>query len=175
MLLLLLTLDATAQHKPAPSKIMPADGDYMCKIDSGYKMRPCTISTADGVTTLSIPEGLIGIKAALYPVQDSKNQIFADAKLTDERSFGCYSCNAQCAANPDTCTCRDVPAVASNQCMNQAITFVLTKKGQKWTGKLPLKNYYNTYKDGKPVDWEAEVMFLDVVIQPAKKKKKQSK
>ena len=43
--LLLLTVTLSAQNKPASSKNLPADGDYMCKIDKSYKMRPCTIAT----------------------------------------------------------------------------------------------------------------------------------
>ena len=168
--LLLLTVTLSAQNKPASSKNLPADGDYMCKIDKSYKMRPCTIATTDGETILSIPEGLIGITATLYPIQDSKNQVFAEAHLTEERPFGCYYCNAECAANPESCVCKDIPRQASTQCMSQSINFVLTKKGTSWRGQLPLKMYSNIYKEGTPIDWKTEVAVFDIVIQPAKKK-----
>ncbi len=163
-LMLLSPLALQAQEKKS---VLP-EGDYMCKIDKGYKYRDCKVEVKDGKTMLIIPEGLISIEATLFEVEDSKTKVFAEAKLTDERSFGCFHCNAQCAAKPETCACTELPKEASSECMAQSVNFVLDKKGSTWKGKLPFKMYNNIYKDRKAVGWEAKAMILDVMIKKKK-------
>lgn len=174
-LLSLVVLGAISTPVLAQQKSVMESGEYSCKISKEYKMRDCKVSVVDGVATLSIPTGLVAIHGEVHQIDKQKNKAYFYGKLSDARPFGCYSCNEKCAANPETCMCKDIAPEHSETCAAQRVGFVLTKKGKTWTGKLPLQHYNGVYKDGKIVGHTIEVMMLDVVIKQGKPKDKKAK
>lgn len=140
----------------------PPVGDYTCRMDAGYKMRPCKVVETNGVRELVI-EGenrLIPMRAELRPT--SKGGVYLSGKMTAKRGFPCTSCQEKCEANPESCSCKEVPKASQAICQAQPIVSILKKRGKTWTGTYPIKLYYGPKKDGK--EW-VEVEEYKVTIR----------
>jgi hypothetical protein len=127
----------------------PPVGDYTCRMDAGYKMRPCKVIDTNGIRELVI-EGerrLIAIRAELLPT--TKGGVYLSGKMTAARPFPCARCNEQCAANPESCSCTEVSIDDQANCKAQPIVSVLKRRGKTWSGTYPVKIYYGPGKDGK--------------------------
>ncbi len=153
---------------PRPSKI--AAGDYVCRIDAGYKLRPCSVTVDErGFTWLEIPSGLIPVKGVL---SDEGNAVVFDGAPTEERPFGCFSCQERCTKEPGTCMCQELLPDASRECLARPVVVRLTKKGQGYTGWLDYVTYFNRYEgtgDERHVaGWDPQRNRFLFEIQPAK-------
>lgn len=121
-------------------------GEYECRIDTGYRFRPCTITVQDsGRIELAFGGGLVGVRGRLSPVQDSKSRLVFEGKLAGERPFGCFTCHARCAEPGAECGCREIPAAGAKECVEQPLTSILKKQGKGWTGTLPQRVYSVEY------------------------------
>jgi hypothetical protein len=153
--LLFLALIALFIPSLAAAGPLPPAGDYECRIDKGYKYRPCTVDEA-GITQLQFDGGFVGVKGRLGPINDSKSKVFFEGTLTDARPFGCFSCNAKCSEPGATCGCSEIPPAGSAQCLAQPMNAALKKKGRTWSGTLPQQVYsvvYEPLKKGqRPMD-----------------------
>lgn len=155
---------------PATSlaQVLPAPGEYECRIDKGYKFKPCTVRAAEHGVELEVPGGgLIGVTGALHPASVAKSVVFV-GRLNEEAPWGCIQCNAECRANPAACECRDIPEAAQASCKAQTITGTLKQAGKAWAGTLTLLFHSARYADGKVVGYDIEGKVFDFQIRPAK-------
>jgi hypothetical protein len=158
-LLTLLPFTALAQALPEP-------GDYECRIDKGYKFKPCTVRAAEHGVELEIPGGgLIGVTGRLYSADAPKTVVLV-GRLNEEAPWGCYQCNAGCRAQPETCECKEIMQPAQDSCKAQTITGTLKKVGKAWAGSLTLLFHSAKYTDGKVVGHDIEGKLFDFQIRP---------
>jgi len=165
----------------AIADIGPKPGAYECRVDKGYKFRPCTLSVdKDDVTHLEFSSGLVGLKGHFSAIQDSKKSVYFEGSLSEKRPFGCVSCAAKCSEPGADCFCNEVPAEGTAECVAQPMHSVMTKKGKGWKGVLPQRMYsveYETLKPGqKPekravVGYRYDIMLHSFEIRPAKGKR----
>jgi hypothetical protein len=167
-LLLLLPLAASAHDAPnhPPEPPLPP-GEYLCRVSSEYKNKPCTVELKDGKLLLVAKEGgLFGFEGT---VTKQDPFILVTAHHTDRRPFGCYSCAERCA-KPGSCMCDEVPPEASSECLAQPLYIVLRSTGRDtWSGSVVVRNYSNTYAEGGGVNG---VQHEPWVIEVTLKKKK---
>ncbi|AKV00619.1 hypothetical protein AKJ09_07282 [Labilithrix luteola] len=157
---------------PRPSKLAP--GNYMCRIDAMYKLRPCTVTRDErGFTWLETPDSLLGLKGVIY---DEGGGLVFDGTTAEERPFGCFSCQEHCTTDPASCACVELLPDASRECLARPIVARLTKKGSSWVGSLPYKTYYNHYEgEGAArhvTSWDTKdhTFLVEVAPAPAAKK-----
>jgi hypothetical protein len=149
------------------SKLAP--GDYMCRVDAMYKLRPCTVTRDErGFIWLDAPGGLVHLKGVLY--DDAAGVVF-DGASGDARPFGCFSCQERCAAQPSSCACQELMPDASRECLARPLTVRLSRKGQSYVGTLPYTTYFNHYEgngDARHVTgWDPHPNAFLVEITPA--------
>jgi len=155
---------------PATSSITA--GDYLCKISKEYKLRPCTVRVdPKGHTMLTIPQSLIALEGVIY---DEGDVVHFDGWQTEERPFGCFSCDPRCTVDPSSCMCDELPPAASAHCRAQPITFELQRKGSGWRGTMNYTSYSSRYEGEVPkrrvTGYETEVDSFVVEIKPAQGK-----
>lgn len=163
---------AQADERQRPD--MPV-GEYKCRVSKGYKMRACKVTLVDGQLYLTVGEGnLIGMSGKLLVVDDRAKDVYFDARLTDERPFGCYSCQERCTTNPESCACKEIAPEASAECVAQQVGAHLKRKGNTWKGTFPYKKYWKVYSgegdQRRVVGYEATVQFFELTLVLEKKK-----
>jgi hypothetical protein len=167
-LLLLLPLVAAA-HEPSsqpPGPPLPP-GEYLCRVSSEYKDKPCTVEQKDGKLTLVAKQGgLFGFEGTL---QKQESFILVNAHHTDKRPFGCYSCAERCA-QPGSCMCDEVPPEASQECLAQPLHIVLKPNGRNtWSGWVVVQNYSTTYGEEKAQGpFKREPWVIEVTVKKKK-------
>lgn len=159
---------------PRPSKLAP--GNYMCRVDAMYKLRPCTVARDErGFTWLEMPDGLLGLKGVVY---DDGGALVFDGTTAEERPFGCFSCQERCTTDPSSCGCTELMPDASRECLAQPIVARLTKQGSSWVGNVKYKTYFNHYEgDGAArhvTGWDPKDNTFLVEVAPAPPEKKAS-
>ena len=162
----------------AIADIGPKPGSYECRVDKGYKFRPCTLSVdKNNVTHLEFKGGLVGLDGHFSAIQGSKKSAYFEGSLSAKRPFGCVSCAEKCSEPGADCFCKEIPAEGTAECVAQPMHSVMTKKGNSWKGTLPQRIYsveYETLKPGqKPqeravVGYRYDIMLHSFEIRPAK-------
>lgn len=108
-------------------------------------MRDCRVEqSAEGRTLLEFAEGnLLGMRGVVW---DDGARLQFEGWLSEERPFGCTSCQDRCYAYPGTCACDPLPPEAIRECLSQPlrITFRAVGKG-RYQGTLDYAVYYNEY------------------------------
>ncbi len=147
---------------------LPEPGDYECRIDTGYKFKPCTVRAAEHGVELEIPGGgLIGVTGTLYSADAPKTVVLV-GRLNEEAPWGCFQCNAECRAQPATCDCREIPQPAQESCKAQTITGTLKKVGKGRVGSLTLLFHSAKYAEGKVIGHDIEGKVFDFQVRPVK-------
>lgn len=142
--LLLLPLFAVAAPKG-----LPAPGDYECRIDTGYKFKPCTIKALpNGSVVLDVTPGLFGITGQIIADEKGRKLLFV-GKLNEPRPFGCFNCAIRCTENPGSCACTENQPAAANACRDQPIVFALKKSGKSLSGTITRFTVEADYQNGK--------------------------
>lgn len=158
-----------------PAKLAP--GNYVCRVDAMYKLRPCTVTRDErGFTWLEAPDGLLGLKGVLY---DDGGALVFDGTTAEERPFGCFSCQERCTTDPSSCGCTELMPDASRECLAQPVVVRLTKQGSSWVGNVKYKTYFNHYEgDGAArhvTGWDPKDNTFLVEVAPAPAEKKPAK
>lgn len=143
-------LEETAKRHRSPVLDEPtaraarvAPGTYACRIDSMYKLRPCTVTKDEhGFTHIAMPGSLLGFEGVLY---DDGAAMILDGTSADRRPFGCFSCDENCS-EPGSCVCTELPPEASRECLGLPLTARLTKVGATWRGTFTHVSYSNHYE-----------------------------
>lgn len=145
LLFALLFLPCVALAAP---KGLPSPGAYECRIDAGYKFKPCTIKALpNGGVVLDVTPGLFGITGQVIADAKGKSLMFVGT-LNEARPFGCFSCAARCAEDPGSCGCTEWEPAASKACREQPIVFALKKRGKTLSGTIKRFAVAADYKDG---------------------------
>jgi hypothetical protein len=150
----------------ASSKLAP--GAYACRIDAGYKLRPCTVRKDEkGFTWVDMPGSLLGLTAV---VRDDGASIVLDGTSADPRPSGCFSCQERCSTDPSSCVCQDLMSGATRECLLQPLTARLTKSGAIWRGTMRHIGYFNHYEgsgqDRHVTAWDTRASTFVVEIAP---------
>jgi hypothetical protein len=97
------------------------EGLYQCRVSTMYKLRDCTVSKQSGHTLLEFHDGnLLSLKGVVY---DDGPVVRYEAWLTDQSTIvGCKGCE------------------------QQPIHGVLRGNGNRFTGLLTFRNYYDPGK-----------------------------
>ena len=133
----------------AAPKGLPAPGDYECRVDTGYKFKPCTIKALpNGSVMLDVTPGLFGFTGEIISDEKGRRLMFVGA-LNEDRPFGCFSCAPKCAENPGSCGCTEFQAAASKTCREQPIVFALTRQGKGLSGTITRFSVVADYDKGK--------------------------
>jgi hypothetical protein len=162
----------------ASADVGPKPGAYECRVDKGYKFRPCTVRLdQENVSHLEFSGGLVGLKGRFSAIQDSKKDTFFEGNLSEKRPFGCGFCAERCSETGANCMCSEVPSQGTAECIAQPMNSVMAKKGNGWKGILPQRMYsveYETLKPGqKPVDravigYSYDILLHSLEIRQAK-------
>lgn len=170
LLALLLPHAAFAQEATPPP--IPV-GEYECRTGKEYKLRECRVERRGEQTVLVLPaevQHLVSFEAELRPTSDKKMVYVSVLNLLDQRPWGCYMCQERCAVTPDACSCKEVPAAASEQCKAQPVHFVVSQAGKDtWRGTMPYRVYGNRYEAGQIVGVDYDIYALEVTIKRKKK------
>lgn len=146
----LSAIDSAPRHQPSalteparPSRIKA--GIYRCSVGDGYKLRECRVEKdADGRTLLEIGAG--NLVSARGVVWDDGAASRFEGWLTDQRPFGCFSCQDRCYINPGSCGCDPAPLAVAKACVAQPVSILLNGAGNQFTGKLSYSHFYATYE-----------------------------
>lgn len=148
LLFALLLLPCIALAAP---KGLPAPGEYECRIDAGYKFRPCTIKALpNGSVVLDVTSGLFGITGQIIADEKGRTLLFV-GKLNEPRPFGCFNCQPRCSEKPGSCACTENQPAAANACRDQPIVFALRKAGKGLKGTITRFSVEADYAGGKMV------------------------
>lgn len=165
LLFALLFLPCVALAAP---KGLPSPGSYECRIDTGYKFKPCTIKALpNGSVVLDVTPGLFGITGQIIADTKGKKLTFM-GKLSEERPFGCFSCQAKCAIDPASCGCKEWQPAASKACREQPIVFALSKRGKTLSGTITRFAVAADYENGKQLANYPEIETFKFVLRPAR-------
>ncbi len=157
----------------------PKPGAYECRVDKGYKFRPCTVSLdKNNVSHLEFSGGLVALAGRFSGIQENKKKTYFEGRINERRPFGCGFCAERCSEPGATCMCSEVPAEGTSQCVAQPMNSVMSQKGKGWKGVLPQRVYaveYEPLKPGqKPTDravigYSYEILLHAFEIRPARK------
>ena len=145
----LAELYATPRHRPSlldqaprPSRIKP--GRYACRVSKEYKLRDCWVEVdPKGHVMLEVGKGnLIATRGVLY---NDGDVVRFEGWPTEQRPFGCFSCQERCFVQPDTCACRPRPAERIAGCLRQPLHAVFRGQGHTWHGVMVHRSYYDEY------------------------------
>lgn len=152
----------------AAPKGLPTPGTYECRVDTGYKFKPCTIKALpNGSVVLDVTPGLFGITGQIIADAKGKTLMFV-GKLNEARPFGCFSCQAKCAEKPETCGCKEWRPAASNACREQPIVFALKTRGKTLSGTIARSALAADYENGKRLASYPQVETFKFVLRPAR-------
>lgn len=150
-----------------PSRLAP--GSYACRTDTGYNLRPCTVTKDErGFTWIDMPHSLHSFRGVVY---DDHGELVIDGTSSEQRPWGCFSCQERCTIEADACGCTELLVGGSRECMMQPIIGRLRGAGSSFNGTLKHANYYNRYEgEGTArhvVGWEPKLETYKVTIAPA--------
>ncbi len=160
---LLESIKQTKRHRPKildgpPRKSRIKPGKYACRVAKEYKLRDCVVEkNEDGHVMLEVGEGnLIAMRGVLY---DDGNVVRFEGWPTDERPFGCYSCQERCFIRPETCGCTPAAANKVIRCLQQPLHAVFRGEGGSFKGLLLYRSDYDENVPTPPPP--ANVKFAD--------------
>ncbi|MCC6217572.1 MAG: hypothetical protein IT376_22125 [Polyangiaceae bacterium] len=142
------------RHRPSlldeparPARVAP--GRYRCAVSREYRLRTCLVEKDDaGRTLLTVEEGnLIAVRGVLY---DDGPVVRFEGWLTEQRPFGCFTCQERCFVDPSGCVCQELAAEASRRCVGQPMKAELRGAGAHWRGPLHHTHYWNRYEGDGP-------------------------
>lgn len=166
MRLLTLALLLLPTLAVAGPKGLPAPGDYECRIDTGYKFKPCTIKALpNGSVVLDVTPGLFGITGQIISDEKGRKLMFV-GRMSEPRPFGCFSCAPRCAEKPGSCACTEYQPAASEACRAQPIVFPLTKRGKTLSGTIHRFNVEAEYHNGKMTQNFPQMVGFKFVLRP---------
>ncbi|MCB9606125.1 MAG: hypothetical protein H6716_06015 [Polyangiaceae bacterium] len=133
-----------AMNEPArPTKLKP--GLYQCSVGQGYKLRDCLVEKdSEGRTLLEIGRG--NLIAARGVIWDEGRGLHFEGYLTDQRPFGCFSCQDRCYIEPKQCGCQVAPLEVAEACIAQSVSIDFKGAGNTFRGEMTYHQFWPTFE-----------------------------
>ncbi|MGE0320967.1 MAG: hypothetical protein AB7S68_01615 [Polyangiaceae bacterium] len=133
-----------AMNEPArPAKLKA--GLYRCSVGEGYKLRDCLVEKdGEGRTLLEIGRG--NLIAARGVIWDEGKGLHFEGYLTDDRPFGCFSCQDRCYIEPTQCGCQVAPFEVAEACVVQSVSIDFTGGGNTFRGEMTYHQFWPTFE-----------------------------